>query len=54
MMKEDSFKIMGVIVEVVIDEHYNERVYKVFWMDDLCDPSYTTIDALEEVCKLVI
>ena len=53
MMKEDSFKIMGVVVDAIMDEHYNEMVYKVVWMDELCDPSFATIDALEAVCKLV-
>tara|TARA_Y100000593_G_C4313370_1_gene339533 strand:- start:782 stop:967 length:186 start_codon:yes stop_codon:yes gene_type:complete len=52
-MKEDSFKIMGVIVDVVTDDYEDIEIYKVVWIDDLCDPSYATKDNLEEVCKLV-
>jgi len=54
MMKEDRFKIMGVVVDAFMDEHYNEMVYKVVWIDDLCDPSYATKKHLEAVCKLAI
>ncbi len=50
-MKEDSFKIMGVIVRAFVDDHNSLEVYKIVWMDDLCDPSYATRDDLEAVCK---
>ena len=56
-MKDDSFKIMGVIVRVFMDDHYCREVYKIVWINDLCDPSYpsyATKDNLEAVCKLVI
>ena len=53
MMKEDSFKIMGVIVRV-IDRGCENECYKIVWIDDLCDPSYATKENLEAVCKLVI
>ena len=53
MMKEDCFKIMGVIVDIIVDNYEDIEVYKIFWMDDLCDVSYTTKESLEEVCKLV-
>ena len=53
-MKEDCFKIMGVIVRVFMDDHNSLEVYKIVWMGDLCDPSYATKDDLEATCKLVI
>ena len=54
-MKDDSFKIMGVIVDVITDAYPPDiEVYKVVWIDDLCDPSFATKHNLEEVCKLVV
>ena len=53
MMKEDSFKIMGVIVRI-IDRCTQPTCYKIVWIDDLCDPSYATKENLEAVCKLAI
>jgi hypothetical protein len=52
-MKEDDFKIMGIIVHVFMDDFNDHEIYKVEWFDELCDPSFTTKENLEAVCKVI-
>jgi hypothetical protein len=50
-MKDCNLNIMGVIVHAFMgDSHLGtEEIYKIVWIDDLCDPSFATQDNLEAV-----
>ena len=52
-MKDCNLNIMGVIVEVFMDDYNDHKIYKIVWIDDLCDPSFATKDNLEAVCKVI-
>ena len=49
-MIDDPHKVIGVISNVV-DNVSLGILYKVVWLDDLCDPCYCLDDALEVICK---
>ena len=48
-MKDCNLSIFGVIIAVFMDDYNDNEVYKIVWIDDLCDPSYATKDNLEQV-----
>ena len=49
-MTDDPHKVIGVI-DKVIDNASLGVLYRVLWLDDLCDPCYCVEDGLEVVCK---
>ena len=50
-MIDEPHKIMGVIVERLIDNDHNKAYYKVAWLHYLCDPSYADEDVLEVISE---
>ena len=51
-MKGDPHCVLGVISEVFGDGLIGWKMYyKVFWADEICDPSYADEQDLEVVCK---
>ena len=50
-MTDEPHKIIGVIIERLIDSQYNRAYYKVSWMDDWCDSSYADEDVLEVISE---
>ena len=49
-MIDDPHKVIGVISNVV-DNVSLGILYKVVWLDDMCDPCYCLDEALEVICK---
>ena len=50
-MKDCNLNIFGVIVLTFMCDLGLEEVYKIVWIDDLCDPSFATEENLEVLCK---
>ena len=48
-MKDCKFNIFGVIVYVFMCDLGLEEVYKIAWIDDLCDDSFANATVLEVV-----
>ena len=50
-MIDEPHKIIGVIIERLIDNHHDKVYYKVTWLDDWCDSSYADEDVLEVISE---
>lgn len=48
-MRDCKFNIFGVVVYVFMCDTGREEVYKIAWLDSLCDDSFATATVLEVV-----